>query len=378
MSREEIDILISEASHSYPIIVESGLLDNGTIAKGCELLGRRLAIIGDTTVISLYGQKLLNHLCSHGIAASLFPFPPGEASKNRTVKADIEDAMAMEGFCRDSAVLAIGGGVSCDMAAFIASTYCRGIPLIMAPTTLLAMVDAAIGGKTAIDLPIAKNFIGTFYHPAAIYIDIDTLETLDISERRHGAAEMIKHGLIASKTHYSALERAIPPYIQGVASLPTELLITNMRIKIDIITADTQEVGLRRALNFGHTFAHAIEQVSGYSIPHGDAVIAGMVLESYCSYAIGSLAREELERIAAFLSPYCQLVSQHIALCKSEELWHAMTMDKKALSRQPRIVLLEAIGRVNSSEGEWCAPLPYSLFLEALAHSRLSPSYSYS
>lgn len=263
----------------------------------------------------------------------LIVVPPGEQSKSRSCKAWIEDQMLEAGFGRDAHIVAFGGGMICDLAGYVAATYCRGIAWTAIPTSLIAMVDASIGGKVGINTPHGKNLVGAFHPPSKIILDFKHLETLPEKEWKNGEAEIIKCGLIAD-----------PLLLNEPRSLRS--IKRAIEIKKEVVTADPQEKGLRRILNFGHTVGHAIETVSNYQVSHGVAVANGMRVASRLS----ALSPAELEKIEAILQHF-----EEIPL--SNDMLEVMRLDKKARGGLPRFVLLEKIGSVRSFDEEYCTPV---------------------
>ena len=301
----------------------------------------KFAIITDTHIEKLYGQSLCNHLYSLGIDVQLFSFPAGESSKTRATKEKLEDALLLEGFGRDTTIIALGGGVVTDLAGFLASTFCRGVELILIPTTLLAMVDAAIGGKTGVNTELGKNMIGSFYPPHQLLICPEFLKTLPENEWFNGAVEMLKAGLIADAEFFHQFsEIPIPQAIERA-----------LEIKRRIIAQDPHEKGLRRILNLGHTIGHALETLSNYQISHGKAVAAGIVLEAEISYEMGLLKKEALELIKKRFPP----VERSFDF---QALFEVLCRDKKAVDGTPRFVLLQDIGVPYFAEGAYCTEVP--------------------
>ena len=292
--------------------------------------GSHLVIITDDKVASLYGENLKTIL-----KADLITFPSGEKSKTRETKAKIEDELFALGVGRDGILIALGGGVVTDLVGFIAATYCRGIPYISIPTTLLGMVDASVGGKTGVNLPGGKNMIGAFYPPLEVIMDIDVLNSLQETELRNGMAEIIKYGAIWDKALFHELSE-----VKDL--LP--LIKKSVEIKEDIVKKDPKETGLRSILNFGHTIGHAIETLEDYSLSHGEAVAIGMIGEAHLTGHEAPL----ITLIEKFQFPL-KLSSKVTA----EALFTTMKKDKKALNKTAHFVLLEEIGKVLSPK-----PLP--------------------
>ncbi|HSH44528.1 MAG TPA: 3-dehydroquinate synthase, partial [Longimicrobiales bacterium] len=240
----------------------------------------RYAVISDDNVAPLHAEPLVSRLRQAGLAADPFTFPAGEASKNAGTWADLLESLARAGVGRDGCVIAVGGGVTGDLAGFVASTFGRGVPLVQVPTSLLAMIDASIGGKTGIDLAAGKNLAGTFHQPRIVIADPEVLETLPDAELRGGLAEAVKHGAIADGEYLEWMATGAPAILSREAQSLRHLIEVSVRIKAGFVAEDARESGARAALNFGHTVAHGIEAVSGYAVPHGQAVAMGMVVEA--------------------------------------------------------------------------------------------------
>lgn len=318
----------------------------------------RYAVITDERVAELYGKSLCQELRKKGFDISFFAISSGEASKDRNTKLAIEDALLSQKLGRDAALIALGGGVVLDVAGFVAATYCRGIPLISLPTTLLAMIDASIGGKTGVNTPEGKNLIGAFHPAQCIVIDVSCLDTLPEEEWQNGYAEMIKYGLIASSSLFDLLERK-GSMLEGIEQ--------SIAIKKAIIEKDFCEQGMRRVLNFGHTVGHAVEALLNYRIAHGKAVALGMAFESYLSCRMGILSQSYYARIIRTLHSYGFSLKMPEAI-SFEAFLQALCRDKKALGSQPRFVLLERIGSTVFCEGKYCASVPTDLLQEVYEH----------
>jgi 3-dehydroquinate synthase len=272
--------------------------------------------------------------------------------------------MLKAGLGRDTVLIGLGGGSTTDLAGFIAATYLRGIPLILVPTTLLAMVDAAIGGKTAVDTPHGKNLIGSYYHPKAVIADLDTLKTLPEKETLHGLAEILKMGLISDA---SILTLAQHPEALQRTDLLEDLVVKAAKAKIAVIEQDPSEKGLRRILNFGHTIAHALEALSPYDgIPHGEAVAIGCLTESYLSHKLGYLPPKQY----ALIEDLYRTRLGTLRLPKiydRNSLLAAMAFDKKKSKSSIRFVLIQEIGSAIPFDGAYCRTVPEEDLGEALS-----------
>ena len=236
------------------------------------------AVITDSKVKSLYGGKLLWNLRHAGLKAEILSFPQGEKSKTFPTVETLSNQMVEKGFDRDSCVIALGGGVVNDLAGFVSSIYMRGIPVIQIPTTLLAMIDSSIGGKTGVNLNSGKNLIGTFHQPLAVFIDPYFLKTLPIKQIRNGLAEAIKYGIIRSRTLFNFIDKNLEKILKLDQKILKRLIENCVKIKTEIVEKDEKEKGIRQILNYGHTFGHAMEKQSNYTLLHGFAISLGMVL----------------------------------------------------------------------------------------------------
>ena len=252
----------------YPIYLEKGLLTRcGTMLPSGV---NRWGILADEQVAALYGETVEESLRSAGLSCDILTFPAGEGSKSLAVYEDLCRRLIQSGFTRGDGIIALGGGVAGDLAGFVSATLLRGVPLVQIPTTLLAQVDSSIGGKTGLDLPEGKNLLGAFYQPQMVLIDPNCLTTLDARQVRSGAAEVIKYGMIADEEILALLEA-------DVIDWPV-MIIRCCRIKAALVSRDERDGGVRRILNFGHTFGHVYEAFGDFSRwTHGEAVAAGMM-----------------------------------------------------------------------------------------------------
>ena len=329
--RPEIDVAVGER-----------LLDTEFLPKICRKTKWRIAVVADKAV-AIVGEKLKKTL-----SAELFLF---EGEKTRKTKERLEDALLKKGFGRDTLIVAIGGGTTTDLVSFLASTYMRGVPLLLVPTTLLAMVDAGIGGKTGVDTPFGKNLIGSFYFPAAIAIDTALLETLPEREWKNGLAEILKYGLIKERAIWELSEKHSSDWQKP--EILEELILLSIRAKMKIVEEDPEEKGLRRILNFGHTVGHALEHLSRYRIPHGLAVAIGCQAESFLSHRLGYLSEEALEKILKVYER-CGFPRTAPQPFPKDAFLGAMRLDKKGKEGHPRFVQIDQIGNCPPFDGEYC------------------------
>lgn len=317
----------------------------------CQRLTERLVIITDSHLEQSWALCLQKLLQAQELSVLLLSFPAGEQYKTREIKAYLEDELLKRGYGRDTCLIAVGGGVVCDVVGFLASTYCRGVSVIYVPTTLLAMVDASIGGKTAVDTPFGKNLIGSFYQPCAVFMDLRVLETLPEREWCQGVVEMLKHGLVCDVAYFELLVQQVQKFKSRDEDFLLEFIYQSCVIKKKIVEADEREQGLRQVLNFGHSFGHALELVSNYRLSHGEAVAVGMVLEAYVSGLCGFLDMVSVERISDILRQ-CGL-SLEIKKFEFDQVLSALVLDKKAKNSMPRFVLLDALGRAHVEDGQY-------------------------
>lgn len=272
---------------AYDVLIEAGALAHLPALLADAAPAHHYLIIADRNVAAHYGEQVRTGLAEAGLRATLHTFEPGEASKSRAAWGELTDAIVATGAGRDSTMVALGGGVTGDLAGFIAATYMRGIPLVQVPTSLLAMLDSAVGGKTGIDLPAGKNLAGAFHHPRLVVADPLVLKTLPEDELRSGLAEAVKHGAIADSGYLAWIAESAPQLYGRDPESLARLVQRSVEIKASFAEADPLETGARKALNFGHTIGHAVEALSGYGIAHGYAVAIGMVAEARVGEALG-------------------------------------------------------------------------------------------
>ncbi|NIM00856.1 MAG: 3-dehydroquinate synthase [Acidobacteria bacterium] len=309
-------------------------------------IAERYFVVSDSRVGALYAADLLQALARAGLRADRITFARGEAAKTPRTKQRIEDRLLALGAGRDCAILALGGGVTGDLAGFVAATWHRGVPFIQLPTTLLAMVDASIGGKTAINLERGKNLVGAIHQPHAVYADIATLDTLPDPIYRDGFAEIVKGGVIADAPLFRWLEANAKGLLARRGNLVTEAVVRSVRVKARIVRRDERESGRRAILNFGHTVAHALEIVSNYRMSHGCAVAIGMAVEARLAVAHAGLSEATATRIVATLQAFGlpTAIPRNVSLARLRAATHR---DKKARAGRARYALPVALGRMS-------------------------------
>lgn len=306
---------------------------------------RKFAVITDSNVAELYAKPISENLVRAGYDVDMFVFPAGEKSKTRETKARIEDAMLEKGYRRDCCVIAVGGGVVTDISGFVAGTFGRGVPFINYATTLLAAADASVGGKTAVDTPLATNLIGLFNQPEKVYIDIASWSTLPEREVRSGMAETIKHACLASEDMFEFLEENMDDIMEFSSFACEYIAENNCQIKYKVVMQDEREAGLREVLNLGHTVGRAVETVSDYNLLHGEAVAIGLVAQAMLSESFGYMEKEQVDRVIALLKK-AGLPTTIPSYIDKEVLVKKLYTDKKVRNGKLRFVLQRGIGDV--------------------------------
>jgi 3-dehydroquinate synthase len=336
------------ADRSYDVRVGAGEL--GELGRTVESLGgvSSAVVISDTTVGELHAARALHLLHAAGLKPGYLTFPAGEAHKTLATYGDLMDQLfdLATPVDRHSVIVAVGGGVVGDVAGFVAATAMRGMRWVQCPTTLLADVDASVGGKTAVDHPTGKNLIGAFHQPSAVVIDVETLKTLPKSELGNGLAECVKHGVIRDATLLEFIEENVADIVACDSEAMTELVARNVAIKAAVVSADEREAGERAHLNFGHTIGHAIEVLVGYDrMPHGRAVSLGMVAAFRMAVNRKLIEQADAKAVTSLLEqlelPVCW------ADLGAAEIWKVMQYDKKARAGQVRMILPTRLGAVD-------------------------------
>ena len=334
------NVTVDLGDRSYPIHIGSGLLD--TLGEACVEAGLsgRCLLVSDGNVAPLYAERVVQSLEKSGFSPVLEVLPAGEPSKCLEQLSHLHSKAAEMGLDRKGFMVALGGGVMGDLTGFAAASWLRGIRFVQVPTSLLAMVDSSVGGKTGINIAAGKNLVGAFHQPELVRVDLDTLDTLPGREFAAGMAEVVKYGVIWDADLFQTLEAG-----DGAVSDIGKIISRCCEIKAEVVRQDEREGGLRGILNFGHTLAHAIENRAGYGeILHGEAVSIGMVYAAHLSVALMGLSAEETERIQNLL------VALSLPVTAPRLAWSdlraAMAVDKKTVGGLPKFVLADRMGHV--------------------------------
>lgn len=346
---KKIDVKLID--REYRILIEPGILKTLPSVLSKFISKKNVLIVTDDNVNKLYGKNVLKKVSSIAAKSTIISVTPGEASKNlSTIEKLYHDAIEL-GLDRTSVIIALGGGVVGDLAGFFAATYMRGIDFIQIPTTLLAMVDSSVGGKTGVDLPEGKNLIGSFWQPKTVIIDPETLKTLPVREVRCGLAEVIKYGMILDEDFFSYLEDHTKELNELDQEIYTRVIGRCCRIKANVVENDEREEnGLRAILNYGHTFGHAIEAITGYEkLNHGEGVAIGMCMAANLAIAddrLDDAAELRQENLLRRLHLPCSIEG-----VKPQEVLDAMSKDKKTISGKLHFILPDTIGEVTIAKG---------------------------
>jgi 3-dehydroquinate synthase len=342
-------IVVPLGDRTYPIFIGTGM--TGSFAPTCDrhILPHRLFIITDTNVAKHYLKPLEKHLTHFKFQFSSHIIPAGERQKSLARANLIFTAMLREGLGRQSAVVALGGGVIGDLAGFVAAVYHRGVQLIQVPTTLLSQVDSSVGGKVAVNHPLGKNMIGAFYQPAFVWTDVDHLRTLPEREISCGLGEIIKYGVIWDPELLKYLERNLDRLLRLDRETVMHVLARCCEIKSEIVGKDEREGGLRTVLNFGHTVGHALEAAGHYRLlKHGEAVLFGMIAESMIARSMGMIDAATHQRLESLIRRVP--LKQRLSSLNVAAIMRAMGRDKKSVNNMKRFVLPKKIGEVASVE----------------------------
>ena len=349
----------------YRVTIGAGLRHDFGVLVAAAAPAHHYAVLTDDDVAPHYADAVAASLARHG-RATVHRMRAGEVHKTRETWARLTDELLDAGCGRDTTVVAMGGGVVGDVAGFVAATFMRGVPVVQCPTSLLAMIDASVGGKTGVDTAAGKNLVGAFHSPAAVLIDVETLRTLPLPHRRAGIAEAIKHGVVADAAYFARIEAMLPALLDGDPAATLELVARSVEIKSAVVRADPREAGRRKTLNFGHTLGHAIEQASGYALLHGEAVAIGMVLEARLAERIGVAVRGTASQVERAVHAAALPVARPHALTPAA-LLQATRHDKKARGGAVAYALPARIGEMAGAERDWAIEVGDTLVLEVLA-----------
>jgi 3-dehydroquinate synthase len=338
-------VQVALGDRSYDILIQPGILNQlGQVLQGVGCSGR-VGIVTNPVVNKLYGRGVCRALTQAGFSPFLIMVPDGEQAKTVRWLSKILDSLVKQRVERQDTILALGGGVTGDVAGFAASVYLRGIPFVQVPTTLVAQVDSSVGGKTGVNHPRGKNLIGAFYQPRIVVIDPRVLKTLPTRQWIAGLAEVIKYGMIADKRFFTFLEE----HVEGLRNQSDDVMPHVLRrcceIKAEVVAGDERESGRRRILNYGHTVGHALEAWGHYKQwIHGEAVGLGMVQEASIAHYLGMCSKDVVERQDDLIKRVGLPIT--IPKMKFLDLWHAMQHDKKVVKGDIHCVLPQRIGDV--------------------------------
>ena len=349
---------------SYDIVIGRGALGVVPALLGQHCPAAAYAVISDSHVGKLYGENLCRQLSAVSRQIELFTFPAGEWNKTRETWASLSDRMLAAHFGRDCAVIALGGGVVGDVAGFLAATYLRGVPYVQVPTSLLAMIDSSIGGKTGVDVPAGKNLLGAFHQPRLVLADLDLLTSLPPVQLSAGLAEAVKHGAIADAEYFGFLERDHATILKKDGPALERVVRRSVEIKAAVVAEDEREAGRRAILNFGHTMGHAIEATSKFEVLHGEAVAIGMVYEARLGEALGVTAKGTAERLVRLLEQL-RLPIERPDGASVDQLIEMVRGDKKVRGGEIRFALPKEIGVMYQNDG-WTVAVAETKIREVL------------
>ncbi len=340
-------VRVELGERSYAIEIGFGTLEGLGSRVKAETGAARAMLVTVPPVGRRYGAVVLRSLRRAGLRAKRFDVPDGERSKSLRQAARLYDALLEAGADRSTVVVALGGGVVGDLAGFVAATLLRGLPVVQVPTSLLAMVDSSVGGKTGINVPRGKNLVGAFHQPRLVWIDAGTLGTLPPRQRAAGMAEIIKHAAIWDAALFARLEQDLEAVLALEPDVLLPVLARNCEIKAEVVSRDERETGLRMLLNFGHTLGHAVEALRGYrGVLHGEAVAMGMAFAAHRSEALGLSPEGTAERLMALLERAG--LPTGLPDFPRRAYLDALRVDKKKRDRRIRFVALRGIGRADT------------------------------
>ena len=314
----------------------------------------KYAIITDSKVEKLHGDNFLTKCEEAGLDVFMTSFKEGEKNKTRETKEKLEDALLAEECGRDALVIALGGGVTGDLAGFVAGTYMRGIPVVQIPTTTISIADSSYGGKTGLDVPAGKNLVGVFHQPVAVFMDTELLKTLDKRNYDSGLIEIIKHGIIKNKEFYNFLKENLDVILsregEEYDKIMGKIVMDNIAIKREVVVEDQKESNLRKILNYGHTIGHAVEKLSNFDLLHGEAISIGICAEAFLTYKNGLCSEEcflEQKNIIKALGQETKIPEG----ISTDDIVELMKLDKKARNGMPEFSLVSEIGKYFEEDG---------------------------
>lgn len=348
---------------SYDVVVSAGALSELPLLLADRVKAQRFAVISDDHVAPVHGHAVMEAGLEAGLDIGLFTFPAGEEHKTRESWTILTDELLEAGYGRDSCVIAVGGGVTTDLAGFVAATFLRGVPVVQVPTSYLAMIDASVGGKTGVDVDAGKNLVGAFHPPSLVVADPEVLATLPLHERAQGLVEAFKHGAILDAEYFASLEEDVGDLMAAEVGVAGPAVSRSVELKAGVVSEDEFEGGYRQILNFGHTLGHALEAASGYAVGHGSAVALGMLMETRLGERLGVTEAGTYQRLRqaleALLGPLEGTETDPGAAASY------LKADKKVREGRSRVVLLRRLGEVDPGDG-WSHAVPEELLVEAL------------
>lgn len=330
----------------------------------------KVAVITDTNIEKIYKDTLEEQKNENLIILSI---APGESSKSRQKKEEIEDILLGKGLDMQSAIVAMGGGVVGDLVGFVAATYMRGIAFYQMPTSLLAMCDSSIGGKTGVNTPFGKNLIGSFYQPQAIFTNVAFLKTLPLDERINGIAEIVKFSIISDAELFTFLKKNHSLFFELDSTFFNTIIKKTVAIKGDIVSKDERDGSIRKILNYGHTVGHALERLSQFRIKHGLAISWGMVVETAFAVKLGHVKKEDLEEVKTLIGQYKlptsikdlqEILKDPAFLITGSDLYEAMVLDKKNKNSKVYMTVLDHIGALKTFGGTYLMAIDRDDFVD--------------
>ncbi len=346
----------------YPVLIGSRVIQKlpGWLARHAR--GRKVVVISDRTVMKCYGRSFRKIL--KGLSPIVIVIPAGERSKSQAVKQGIEGKMFRKGCGRDTVIIAFGGGVVGDLAGYVAATYMRGLPYVQVPTTLLAMVDSSVGGKTGIDTPFGKNLIGAFWRPQLVLSDTQFLNALPRAHLVNGLIEAAKIALTCNSGDFDYILDHVDRAVQGDLKVLTHIIRRAVATKAAVVGHDEREAGERMVLNFGHTVGHAIESLSNYRMMHGISVALGILMEAKVAQLLGHLSVRAYGTIESLLIRLT-ITPQALKTLSVDKILRIVQLDKKSCSGKARFVLLRGLGRVYKDKTAYAHPVSNAIVKRA-------------